>query len=129
MKWKTNDTMYPSGWMFGTGTGTFTSFQSPEGIFFKSSAKVLRFLIENNYPESDIVKMRKVMHREGWEEKEALPAGWLFRKRTNGMRKRRNEFCDAQGRYLKSGAEVLTYSKYYTQDVIDKLQNFTGVKK
>ena len=39
----------------------------------------------------------------------------------------RNEFCDNQGRYLKSGAEVFTYSKYYTQDVMDQFQNFSSI--
>ena len=131
MKWKSDETLYPSGWMFGTENSkrALVSFKSPEGSFFKSSTKALRFMIESKYPESEIVKMRRAMQQEGWEENDSLPEGWLFRKKKNGMRQMRNEFCDSQGRFLRSSGEVFTYSKYYTQDVVDKLQNFLGINR
>ena len=131
MKWKSDETLYPSGWMFGTENSkrALVSFKSPEGSFFKSSTRALRFMIESKYPESEILKMRRAMQQEGWEEKDSLPEGWLFRKRKNGKRTMRNEFCDSQGRYLRSGAEILTYSKFYTQDVVEKLQNFLGINR
>ena len=58
---------------------TQTQVLSPDRIFFSARRIALKYMIENQFPESDINKMRECLKFDGWFSDDTLPTNWLYK--------------------------------------------------
>ena len=69
----------PPGWKTKTSSVGNKLFMAPEGNRFPSRKMALQYMINNQFSDENIVKIRKSMSEDGWKESEYLPTGWIYR--------------------------------------------------
>ena len=126
-----SDHTVPSGWRY---KGTLASrkrftLQCPGGNQYRSRSDAFeKMIISGRYSDHDILAMQSSLKYEGWEDTEALPEGWKIKRRFES--KSSILVMEQGGRKFNSAMKALefvqTYSKYYTQDLIHKLQNLAS---
>ena len=81
--WQDGSDFLPPGWLHRTARGVhadYTKILAPGGIVFNNKVKALNFMIENNFTEHDISRMRQSFVQDGWFESSLLPEHWKYRK-------------------------------------------------
>ena len=74
--WEENKTV-PSGWKLKISNGQCVL--SPGGKEYKNRRLALQAMILQDYPNTDIEEMRKLLRYEGWNESPYLPDGWIMK--------------------------------------------------
>ena len=112
----------PKNWKFkqatvGASRRLYKLYRSPDGIIFKGRRRVLEFLVQRKYPETEIKAMRDRLKEEGWQHNDMLPENWLFRQTSKNCSK---EFVNGAGKYFHSKQPALKYLKEQgnLQDVV-----------
>ena len=121
----------PPGWMCAKiesgemrgGSITSTRFLSADGRIFMSRALTIKFMIENDYPKSDVELMKSLLISEdNWETDPVLPNGWMTRQnKACGV-----VFLSPTWETIKHKSNVLDYMKKnnYTDAVIAKAKQY-----
>ena len=89
--WQDGSAFLPAGWLFKTvhgHTADWSKLLAPGGMVFNTKLKALNFMMENNYSEEDINRLRESFTSDGWSESNLLPSSWKFRK----CKAERNEY-------------------------------------
>ena len=134
-KWVRDDPTVPEGWKtkeFNLGKVKYRKFISPNGLIFRGARNALRYLIQNSYPESEIMQMRLTLKTEGWEENDALPPGWVFKfyKKTKSGRSGSFAFIDKMGNKFKGMDDAKRYLlKQGDLSTLSVLENFIDLPK
>lgn len=82
-EWQDGSAFLPAGWLHKTvhgHTADWSKLLAPGGTVFNSKVKALNYMMENNYPEDDISRLRESFSSDGWSESDLLPSSWKFRK-------------------------------------------------
>ena len=80
--WQDGSSFLPAGWLYKTvhgHTADWPKLMAPGGAVFNSKVKALNHMMENNYPEADINRLRESFTSDGWSESSLLPSGWKYR--------------------------------------------------
>ena len=103
--WTKGDSSVPEGWLVKTikkgADQTQTQVLSPDRIFFSARRIALKYMIENQFPESDINRMRECLKFDGWFSDDTLPTNWLYK----CLEKKHSyalSFLDSEGMYFRS---------------------------
>ena len=81
--WQDGSAFLPPGWLHKTvhgHTADWSKLLAPNGTVFNSKVKALNYMMENNYSEADINRLRESFSSDGWSESNLLPSSWKFRK-------------------------------------------------
>ena len=111
--WEEDESKYPKGWKFlryskKTPQGkTFyqQKFMAPNKQKFRGLRAALAHMIKTNFPEDDIMMMRKAMIESGWKQSEKLPKLWLFKRENKSV-----DYVDASGNLLLSKDKALAHA-------------------
>ena len=82
--WNEKDTSLPVGWRSRVAEGSTDRqfFLSPSNQQFTQRSAILKHMIERgNYSEMDLDLARQGLGLQGWEQHQALPPGWRFKRR------------------------------------------------
>ena len=125
------DDKLPKGWMSAVSTGLHSSgvlkLLTPEGDFINGRASAIKFMISNNYPQSDIDSMKKLLVTDdGWEHEEKFCGSFLkkdFRSQTVYMTPNFEVF--------RTKKRILEYlaENGFTADEIKHAENNITIKK
>ena len=78
VKWE-QDPELPQGWMFKMSRSLTKVFINSEGKYFSCLNAVLREMWRVQSSSEEMEQGREAMRRQGWQESEFLPAGWMFK--------------------------------------------------
>ena len=84
--WTPCDELMPKGWMYKTdqvgnnSNKKYTKFLSPGGKIFKGKRAILKTMIEEKYPEQQIICLKESLKLDGWSS-DKLPSNWFYKKR------------------------------------------------
>ena len=112
----------PDGWKTRS-IGSKLYFVSPNGEQLANMKKAYQFLLREEVETDSVEVMRQAMVADGWQEREELPKGWLFRQ------KRSDTSCDtnmiaSDGEQLKSFIAAIKYmedNEDYTEEDIGRV--------
>ena len=54
-------------------------FLSPAGQQFACRRLALKFVIENQFPQTVVEQLRKSMEEDGWKTSQHLPLNWIYK--------------------------------------------------
>ena len=135
----------PPGWKLKVPT--LTTVEAPDGTVYRSRRVAFQNMIETGrYPQAEIELMKKYLKFERWTEQDSLPSGsfillldrnnliyipllsgWLMKRRKKSVL-----LMARDGMQFDSIAQavefVQTYSLYFADDDIEKLQRLAGVQ-
>jgi len=119
--WKCDNDLYPSGWMFGgrSRNPNGVKLRAPEGTILVGVKSALHYMSSNGYPEADIAVMSRARNQNGWEEHEALPENWFYRRKGRAI-----EFCDPEGRHFSSKERALKSTSLVDDSDLVKFRKF-----
>ena len=115
-------TKLPEGWKTRS-IGSKLYFVSPNGEQLANMKKAYQFLLREEVDSEAVEVMRQAMLADGWQVREELPNGWLFRQR------RSDTSCDtnmiaSDGEQLKSFIAAIKYmedNEDYTEEDIGRV--------
>ena len=82
-QWIDGSDFLPAGWCYKTVhgfTADYCKVMTSDGIVLNSKVKALSYMIDNQFSEEDINKMRASFLYDGWSESNLLPDQWRDRK-------------------------------------------------
>ena len=114
----------PEGWKTRP-IGSKLYFVSPNGEQLANMKKAYQFLLREEVESEAVEVMRQAMLADGWQVREELPNGWLFRQR------RSDTSCDtsmiaSDGEQLKSFIAAIKYmedNEDYTEEDISRVNS------
>ena len=80
--WLDGEDSLPAGWRYrvSEGDAKMEWFLSPEGRMYRSRYTAVSDMVKNKERVENVEEMKVLMERhEGWERSKLLPAGWLFK--------------------------------------------------
>ena len=126
IKWKENITTIPPGWKI-TVNDIKKPIMSPKGFTFANRRLALQYIIMNGFPEDTILKMRKYLEVEGWQDDERLPTNWKIKTYKYKNQSRRYIMTES-GQRINGIAQVVKFmeaSNDYTLDQIENIQKLS----
>jgi len=143
----TQDCSLPEGWKIGKSQHKQKIerklFCSPKGEVFGKRSEVMKHMVEQNYPETDIKMMRKSFLEDGWKpqnvghlssgkstplniiKSDYLPEGWMYRNYPG--RSPYNHVRTKEGKVLTSFRSIESYlrtEENYTEEDLDRFYLF-----
>ena len=82
-------------------------------------------MINNQFSDEEIVKMRKSMSEDGWKESEYLPTGWIY-KNTRDTDDYGVQILSQKGlafNSYKTANEYLEFNENYSEEDIMRFSN------
>jgi len=129
-RWEENDTV-PEGWKVRISEGKANTgkqfFLAPDGRQFPCRRIALKTMIEEVFPQMDIVVMRSKLVYEGWESHDNLPKFW-FMKRPSSPKEYAFTFVTDVGDKLcstKAAIDCLRSRNMDNIEDVDKLMTFS----
>ena len=119
--WKEVNSL-PRGWKV-KNTGAKQVFVSPTDEIFPNRRVALKFMIDTNYPKSDVEHMKASLKLESWKEDPMLPTDWMFKKVGKDV-----HFLSREGDMLIGFQNAKTYlmsNDEYDPDDFDGFNMFT----
>ena len=101
-QWLDGSDFLPAGWCYKTvhgATGDHCKVMTADGLVFTSKVKALSYMIDNQFSEEDLSKMRASLLYDGWAESNLLPSQWRYRK----CKAERNEY-----NFISPSGEIFT---------------------
>ena len=101
-QWIDGSDFLPAGWCYKTVhgfTADYCKVMTSDGIVLNSKVKALSYMIDNQFSEEDINKMRASFLYDGWSESNLLPDQWRYRK----CKAERNEY-----NFISPSGEIFT---------------------
>ena len=101
-QWLDGSDFLPAGWCYKTvhgATGDHCKVMTADGLVFTSKVKALSYMIDNQFSEEDLSKMRASLLYDGWAESNLLPPQWRYRK----CKAERNEY-----NFISPSGEIFT---------------------
>ena len=109
-KWLEDDSL-PEGWRLRrvqrAGVGEVEIFLTTSKEIIASRHMAINHIVKNNYDLKDILKMRSGLKRQGWEEDEKLPPGFLVKK-CNGHGEK-SEFYTPENQLIEGVTRLLEH--------------------
>ena len=130
--WRGNDDL-PQGWKIRTIEGNDKKYfiLSPGGTQFGCRRNALKFMVDNQFPDDEIEKMRKDLIKDGWTDDPLLPKNWKYRVYPNSRRD--VYFLNETGRRFesfKSAKDYLESNKTkFSRKQIDDFETFCEVER
>ena len=127
--WLDGEDSLPAGWRYrvSEGDAKMEWFLSPEGRMYRSRYTAVSDMVKNKERVENVEEMKVLMERhEGWERSKLLPAGWLFKVKSEGYGPNNKwysiiHYLAAEGVTFESMKSVLdfiqTSGNYSEQDV------------
>ena len=129
------DQSLPRGWKLRRGAGKTGKdfFLAPGGKQFGSRKLCLQYMMEQNFPSTEIEEMRKCLLFEGWESSPNLPKKWLFKQTENSTASgaRHRKFLTDKGLEIRSfskAMEFLVETDGFTEKDFEGIQTFADEK-
>ena len=103
-------------------------FLLPDGSSIQGRIKSLYHMIRNEYPESDVDRMREALCQEGWFHLTNLPEkNWLMKQSDTNIK-----MISPNGQFFLSSKAAIEYvakSEEYDQSFISKIKNVMEYRK
>ena len=112
----------PEGWKTRP-IGSKLYFVAPNGEQMANMKQAYQFLLREEVDSEAVDIMRQAMLAEGWQEREELPKGWLFRQKRSGTSCDTNLIA-SDGEHLKSFIATIKYmedNEDYTEEDIGRV--------
>ena len=129
------DETVPPGWKRRFHKASGKEFiLGPDGRQYKSRAKALLQLYEDNASTEEINQLHQKLCHEGWEESDYLPDGWLYKlneSKANGKTNRSWKFFSSEGllfESVKSSLEYMKTNSSYPEQVEDDLRKLLDIR-
>jgi len=128
------DETVPTGWKRRFHKASGKEFiLGPDGRQYKSRAKALLQMYEDNSTAEEINLLQQKLCHEGWEGSEHLPDGWLYKvneSKVNGKTNRSWKFLSSEGLLFESVKSSLDYMKTtsaYPEQIEDNIRKLLKI--
>ena len=133
-EWEVDDTKYTKGWMYYRYSKKnqhskiyyHQRFMAPNKQKFPVIRAALAHMIKTNYPEEEIMMMRRAMAESGWRSSENLPRYWFYKRDNKSI-----DYVDAKGNIFatKNKAIASAVEENMHEEDIEKLKKFQPSKE
>ena len=128
--WTEDDPTVPEGWMIRVNEGRTrrTFLLSPEGVQYQSRRLALHSAVAENKDFQLIESLRSLLHHEGYESSELLPANWFYQYVSENAYHIVRETGDTFESFI-SALDFMRSNLFYSEEDISNMEKFAELKK
>ena len=128
--WTEDDPTVPEGWMIRVNEGRTrrTFLLSPEGVQYQSRRLALHSAVAENKDFQLVESLRSLLHHEGYESSELLPANWFYQYVSENAYHIVRETGDTFESFI-SALDFMRSNLFYSEEDISNMEKFAELKK